>query len=62
MEQNKFEYRLDKSSQKSIEFNQSMMINSRSNNVEYIIEPITRENSGQKWGKFNYIWMHQILN
>ena len=45
MEQKEFKYRLDESTKKLIEFTQSMVTNSISENVEFLIEPNSRETS-----------------
>jgi hypothetical protein len=45
MEQKEFKYRLDESTKKLIKFTQSMVTNSISENVKYLIEPNCRETS-----------------
>lgn len=45
MEQKEFKYRLDESTKKLIEFTQSMVTNLISENVEFLIEPNSRETS-----------------
>lgn len=43
MDQIEFKYRLDESTKKLVEFTQSMVTNSISENVEFLIEPNSRE-------------------
>lgn len=45
MEQKEFKYRLDESTRKLIGFTQSIVTNSISDNVEFLIEPNSRETS-----------------
>ncbi|WP_299102298.1 hypothetical protein [uncultured Winogradskyella sp.] len=43
MEQSEFKYRLTESTKELIEFTQTLVVNSISTNVEYLIEPNSRE-------------------
>jgi len=45
MKKNEFKYRLDESTKRLIEFSQARVKNTISKNVEYIVEPSSRENS-----------------